>query len=101
MTNSTQLTNYGLGLDASLAELTSYPTPASTETCIRVPHIEVIEALQKSAEQVGIELDNFKTGTTHDYNRMFGICDVFYDKHNADYKSIMAFRNSTGHLIST
>ena len=100
MTNSTQLTNYGLGLDISLAELETIPTPApgfneqGVITHQTVPHSTVINNIIESANNIGIELDNFKTGTTHDHNRLFGICDVFFDKHNADYKGIMAFRNS-------
>ena len=90
MSNQTKLTNYGLGLDISLAELETIPTPApglneqGIITHQTVPHSTVINNIIESANNIGIELDNFKTGTTHDHNRLFGICDVFFAKHHAD-----------------
>jgi len=98
--SNTRLTNYGLGFDIGLAELESLPTPAPEKNDLgvithqTVPHSDVIKYITESANNIGIELSNFTQGTTHDHNRMFGICDVYYDKHNADYKSIIAYRNS-------
>lgn len=91
-----------LGLDMSQTELASLPTPASTETCIRVPHNNVIELLQKEAESCSFNLENFRFGVSHketiegtDYwQRMFGVAEMQADIINPEATTIIAFRNS-------
>src|ERR1700677_4292703 len=70
------------------------PTPKGTATWTPIPHILLIEEVERALKTNGLTIANQAHSLTHDQSRYFGLMEVRNGKSHEDYAYVLGLRNS-------
>lgn len=90
-------TNLILHCGASRVEreqLTTVATPAATETWCPIPHLALVEQVEKALTTVNMRVVNQSHALTKEGNRYFGLLEVANCQSDKDYAYVLGLRNS-------
>jgi len=72
----------------------STTTPRSTATWTPIPHIHLIEEVERALKVNGLKIASQVHSLTHDKARYFGLMEIHNGVSHADYTYILGLRNS-------
>ena len=70
------------------------PTPKGTATWTPIPHILLIEEVERALKTNGLKIVNQAHSLTHDQSRYFGLIEVQNGSVHEDYAYVLGLRNS-------
>jgi hypothetical protein len=82
------------------ASLALIACPAPTETWHPIPHIELVNQVERSLSKSGMVIVNESYGVTEDNARMFGLLQVANSVNSEDYAYVVGLRGSLDKSLS-
>lgn len=93
MRNANLMLHCGAGLvDRDI--VAAVATPAATRSWQPLPHIELLESVERRLHDVGLQVVQQAHGLTHDRARYFGLLQVSDGQHDHEYCRVIGVRNS-------
>ncbi len=80
--------------------LQSIPCPPATETWHPIPHIELVNQVERSLANSNMKIVNESYGVTEDNARMFGLLQIANCKNDEDYAYVIGLRGSLDKTLS-
>jgi hypothetical protein len=80
--------------------LASVPTPPATETWHPIPHIRLVEEVERSLKASGMGIVSEAYGLTEDNARMFGLLQVSRAEEEKDYGFVVGLRGALDKTLS-
>lgn len=79
---------------SQLDEIASVSTPAATETWNPIPHLELINTVQRTLSMTNLTIGNQAHSLSHQGQRYFGLMEIHGQKTSDDYCWVIGIRNS-------
>ncbi len=76
------------------AQVRSVPTPISTPTWTPIPHLRLVEQVERALRAASLEIVNQAHALSHGGDRYFGLIQVETGRSNRDYSLVLGLRNS-------
>jgi len=76
------------------AAVKSVPTPIATRTWSPIPHLRLVEQVERSLRASHLEIVNQAHALSHSGDRYFGLIQVEARRSNTDYALVLGLRNS-------
>ena len=80
--------------------LANIPCPQATETWHPIPHIRLVEEVQRSLAASNMRIVNESYGVTEDNGRMFGLLEIANCQEMTDYAYVIGVRGSLNKSLS-
>jgi hypothetical protein len=81
-------------------QLAIIPCPPATETWHPIPHIRLVEEVQRSLAASNMRIVNESYGVTEDNGRMFGLLEIANCQEMTDYAYVIGVRGSLNKSLS-
>ena len=81
-------------------QLAIIPCPTATETWHPIPHIRLVEEVQRSLAASNMRIVNESYGVTEDNGRMFGLLEIANCQEMTDYAYVIGVRGSLNKSLS-
>ena len=78
----------------SRSDLAETPTPRATRSWRPIPHIRLLQVVEKVLLEHGMTVDGQAHGLSHDAARYLGLLEVKAHNGNSDYRHVVGVRNS-------
>lgn len=82
------------GSAATRDQMSRIKTPEGTDRWFPVPHLTVIETVEKELAQLGMRIVNESYGMAHEGKRMFGVLQIANEQNSKDHSWVAGIRNS-------
>lgn len=82
------------GAAVERAEVKAVPTPIATRTWSPIPHIRLVEQVERALRADHLEIVNQAHALSHGGDRYFGLIQVEGARSNRDYSLVLGLRNS-------
>lgn len=78
----------------SRGELAVSHTPWATSTWRPIPHLQLLQVVEKALLQSGLTIESQAHGITHDGSRYFGLLEITARNGDSEYRYVVGVRNS-------
>lgn len=75
-------------------EVAGIKTPRSTSTWTPIPHLQLIQTVEKTLKSTNLHIGTFAHSLSHEGNRYFGLMEIQNDDASDDYCWVLGLRNS-------